>query len=162
MIVDNIYVQISDNKLRYIDSDMKILRDFVVDFPMKEGYVNPKYCEGQYATGSPNLYHPLIVGGRIFVQGLEFVYELVGAKVIKLFKIPDLDIIQSHSFHSKIFAFDNMLHVCNNKGQVFVFKNEKLQANLNLCFNYAFSFANRTITWSYGDKIEEVQSDGTL
>ena len=44
MFVDNMYVQISDNKLRYIDKDRNILKEFDVDFPMKEYYINPKYC----------------------------------------------------------------------------------------------------------------------
>ena len=40
MLVDNMYVQISDNKLRYIDKDRNILKEFDVDFPMKQGYSN--------------------------------------------------------------------------------------------------------------------------
>ena len=67
MFIDNIYVQVSDNKLRYLDKDRNILKEFDVDFPMKEGYTNPKYCEGKKAIHSPNMYHPVIVGGRIFV-----------------------------------------------------------------------------------------------
>ena len=47
MFIDNIYVQVSDNKLRYIDKDRNILKEFDVDFQMKEGYSNPKYCEGK-------------------------------------------------------------------------------------------------------------------
>ena len=49
MIVDNIYVQASDYKLRYIDKDRNILTEFSIDFPMKYGYTNPKFCEGNYA-----------------------------------------------------------------------------------------------------------------
>ena len=47
MFIDNVYVQVSDNKLRYIDMDRNILKEFDVDFPIKEGYTNPKYCEGK-------------------------------------------------------------------------------------------------------------------
>ena len=47
IIVDNMYVQASDNKLHYIDKDRNILMEFSVDFPMKKGYKNPKYCEGK-------------------------------------------------------------------------------------------------------------------
>ena len=67
MIVDNMYVQVSDNKLRYIDKDRNILMEFSVDFPMKYGYANQKYFEGKRAIFSANMYHPIIVGGRIFV-----------------------------------------------------------------------------------------------
>jgi len=47
IIVDNVYVQASDNKLRYVDKHRNILMEFSVDFPMKKGYKNPKYCEGK-------------------------------------------------------------------------------------------------------------------
>jgi len=47
MIAENMYVQASDNKLRYIDKDRNILMEFSVDFPMKYKYTNPKYCEGK-------------------------------------------------------------------------------------------------------------------
>ena len=67
MFVDNMYVQVSDNKLRYMDKDRNILKEFDVDFPMKVGYTNPKYRNGDICIGRPNWYHPLIVGGRIFV-----------------------------------------------------------------------------------------------
>ena len=67
MLVDNIYVQVLDNKLRYIDKDRNILKEFDIYFPMKEGYKNPKYNYGLSCIFSPNKYHPLIVGGRIFV-----------------------------------------------------------------------------------------------
>ena len=44
IIVDNMYVQASDNKLRYIGKDRNILMEFSIDFPMKYGYKNTKYC----------------------------------------------------------------------------------------------------------------------
>ena len=66
MLVDNIYVQVSDNKLRYMDKYRNILKEFDVDFPMKVGYTNPKYFYGNKCIFSPNMYHPLIVGGRVF------------------------------------------------------------------------------------------------
>ena len=47
MFIDYVYVQVYDNKLRYIDKDRNMLKEFDVDFPMKYGYTNPKYCEGK-------------------------------------------------------------------------------------------------------------------
>ena len=109
MFIDNVYVQVSDNKLHYIDKDRNILKEFDVDFPIKFCYTNPKYCEGTKIFKHPNMYHPIIVEGRIFVQGLEFIYEIVGEKLIELFEIPDLDLNESYSFHSKVFSFNNTL-----------------------------------------------------
>ena len=71
MIIENVYAQASDNKLRYIDKDRNILMEFNADFPIKESHASSKYCGGQQAILSANLYQPLIVEGRIFVQGFE-------------------------------------------------------------------------------------------
>ena len=64
--------------MRYIDKDRNILREIVVDFPMKMRYTNHKYCNGNPSIGAPNMYYAVIVGGRIFVQGYEFIYEIIG------------------------------------------------------------------------------------
>ena len=52
-------------------------------------------------------------------------------------------------------CLNNRLHVANNNGKVFEFKDEKLIENINLNgINDLYSFANSTIVWRPNDKIE--------
>ena len=59
---------------------------------MKVGYKNKKYMNGKQCIFSSNIYQSIVMDGRIIVQGLEFVYEIVGDKLIKLFEIPGIDL----------------------------------------------------------------------
>ena len=52
-------------------------------------------------------------------------------------------------------CLNKRLHVANNNGKVFEYKDDKLIENINLTgIKYLYNFANNTIVWRFNDKIE--------
>ena len=82
---------------------------------------------------------------------------------MKLFEIPDLNLSNHYSFHSKMFALNCTLQVANNRGKVFEVKDGKPVENSKIKdAHHLYSFANNTVVWRMRDKIERLESDSSF
>ena len=66
---------------------MKIVK---VDFDLKPLMTSPLYLEGKKCIRTGNMYHPVMVQGRVFMQFFNYITEVRGGRIVRVCAIPEL------------------------------------------------------------------------
>ena len=78
-------VSVSDNQVRVINTnDQTVFKTFKTTFDLTPYGQSPDYLGGETSIFSANIYHPVVCGGRFFLQYYDWVCELRGGSVSKI------------------------------------------------------------------------------
>ncbi|CAL6101057.1 Conserved_hypothetical protein [Hexamita inflata] len=132
---ENKYVCIDNNHLYVIGNRLEIYKQFKVNYPLTDGYVNEIYCNNHPCDICSYLNTPVICNNKIYIQCFEKIFRVSNSKLIYVTSIPELNLSFQSSFYRRLFAYNNHIFVQNNRKRVYVLSENKFKfvklTNLN-------------------------------
>ena len=104
------------------------------------------------------MYSAVVCGGRTFLQLFDEVLELVGNKLVRICKIPALNLSEFWNFYLKLFVVNDSLYFSNGS-LVYKLENNEAVYQMDFSCDCFVSFCGTTLCWYPGVKITLLNPD---